>query len=745
MPSPNDHPAKRPRMISAKLSVSSSLKSDIDNNAARTIPPSQHYQVSYAHRSAVTCTVYSSKHDMILTASQDGIVKFWKRTSTSSPTEATATAAQSQTANQMDEPSGQCVEFIKSYVAHTSPIRALVLSQPDGDFAASIGQDNVIKFYDVGGFDVTGMIRVKDEYPCGRAAAFIGEQQSLLAVSSAKEKNGFKGSVSGSGSGIGAIYIFSMITLSPKPVKELSLHAAPIITMKYNFKFHCMISADQKGVIEYWNGSMLSQVSSGNSHSNNALSHTTTVMDDYDAIDDVGNDDIAARDDEKVSYATFASLGDTPVQDRNGVLFQSKFETDLYSLLKKKSYAISLAISPNGEHFAVYGSDRKIRLFDFKSGKSIVQYDERMKVYDAQLAKRQAAGAGETSNGNGMDVIDYGNRAAREKEMSDTTIMCIPSKLTYQECGNQSLVIQFDPTGRYLFVPTIIGVKVIEWSTNKCRKVIGKGDASTLRFLGGCMCLGDAKVDKQMLLARAANSVTDTSGRKADEKTIPDSLFITTAFNKRRLYIFSHLDPIADGDDSGDSEMQQHAIMSRDILNEPPDADDLMLDHMDGKDKEEAKLGKEAILRTTMGDIHIRLFPEETPRTVENFCGHAKSGYYDNVIFHRVIKSFMLQTGDPLGDGTGGESIWGGEFEDEFVRDLRHDRPFTVSMANAGPGTNGSQFFITTVPTPWLDNKHTVFGRVTRGMDVCSAIDAVKCDELDKPLNEISIISVDVH
>lgn len=104
----------------------------------------------------------------------------------------------------------------------------------------------------------------------------------------------------------------------------------------------------------------------------------------------------------------------------------------------------------------------------------------------------------------------------------------------------------------------------------------------------------------------------------------------------------------------------------------------------------------------------------------------------------------MVQTGDPRGDGTGGESIWGGEFEDEIHRDLRHDRAFTVSMANAGPNTNGSQFFITTQPTPWLDNKHTVFGRVVNGMDTVRRIETVKVNKSDKPLEEIRIVNTDV-
>jgi peptidylprolyl isomerase domain and WD repeat-containing protein 1 len=150
-------------------------------------------------------------------------------------------------------------------------------------------------------------------------------------------------------------------------------------------------------------------------------------------------------------------------------------------------------------------------------------------------------------------------------------------------------------------------------------------------------------------------------------------------------------------------------------------------------------------------DVHSQIFPNlvstefQVPRTIENFTTHAKNGYYDGVIFHRVIKGFMIQTGDPMGDGTGGESIWGGEFEDEFHRSLKHDRPFTVSMANAGPNTNGSQFFITTVPTPWLDNKHSVFGRVVKGMDVVSAIEKTKTNpRTDKPFEDIKILNISI-
>jgi peptidyl-prolyl cis-trans isomerase-like 1 len=152
-----------------------------------------------------------------------------------------------------------------------------------------------------------------------------------------------------------------------------------------------------------------------------------------------------------------------------------------------------------------------------------------------------------------------------------------------------------------------------------------------------------------------------------------------------------------------------------------------------------------AIIKTNMGTIEVELFADQTPKTVENFVGLAEKGYYNGIIFHRVIKDFMLQAGDPTGTGRGGASFWGGKFEDEFVSDLKHDTPGMLSMANAGPNTNGSQFFITLVPTPWLDGKHTVFGKVISGMDVVYAIGEVKTAAGDKPVNEVVMEEVTIE
>ena len=146
-------------------------------------------------------------------------------------------------------------------------------------------------------------------------------------------------------------------------------------------------------------------------------------------------------------------------------------------------------------------------------------------------------------------------------------------------------------------------------------------------------------------------------------------------------------------------------------------------------------------IETTLGDIYADLNETEAPKTVENFVTLAKKGFYDGIIFHRVIPEFMIQTGDPTGTGRGGP---GYQFKDEFSPKLRHNKPGVLSMANSGPGTNGSQFFITEIPTPWLDDRHSVFGNVTQGMDVVLKIAHAPRDNSDKPVQKIAMTKVTV-
>lgn len=180
--------------------------------------------------------------------------------------------------------------------------------------------------------------------------------------------------------------------------------------------------------------------------------------------------------------------------------------------------------------------------------------------------------------------------------------------------------------------------------------------------------------------------------------------------------------------------------------------------------------GPVAVLETTKGTVKIQLFPAQAPKTVENFVGLIERGYYDGIIFHRVISDFMIQGGDPTGTGMGGESLWGDSFEDEFSDEVFNLRG-ALSMANAGPNTNGSQFFIvqaSRVPanmlrqlkglvpdevvsaygeqggTPWLDKRHTVFGHVIEGMDVVDDMAKVRVNYADKPLEDIKIIKATI-
>lgn len=305
-----------------------------------------------------------------------------------------------------------------------------------------------------------------------------------------------------------------------------------------------------------------------------------------------------------------------------------------------------------------------------------------------------------------MPAMEFNRKVSNEKEL-------------HQSNSNRHCNIVFDTSGHFIMYSTMIGIKLVNLYTNKNMTMIGKND--NLRFVNLALCQNDeshanAVPDMEM-------QASDNPGLKQD--LLPDPTLICCAFKKNRLYLLTR----RNGDHS-----------NRDVFNEKPTHEDRIAIT---EESTVPKLFETATIHTDLGDIQVKLFPRECPKTVENFCGLAKNNYYNSCIFHRVIKQFMIQTGDPTGVGTGGESIWGDEFEDEFHPKLKHDRPYTLSMANAGPNTNGSQFFISVVPAPWLDNKHTVFGRVVKGIEIAQQISNVKTNpKTDKPYDDVTIVSV---
>eukprot|EP01113_Clastostelium_recurvatum_P020926 TRINITY_DN2477_c0_g1_i1.p1 TRINITY_DN2477_c0_g1~~TRINITY_DN2477_c0_g1_i1.p1 ORF type:complete len:663 (-),score=150.28 TRINITY_DN2477_c0_g1_i1:90-2078(-) len=401
--------------------------------------------------------------------------------------------------------------------------------------------------------------------------------------------------------------------------------------------------------------------------------------------------------------------------DEAMINFKMKTETDLYEFAKLKTTPVSLCFSKDGSLFATMGKDKQVRVFHFGSGKLYRKYDESLLV-SSKLQKAEDKpsedGGPPSVNMFRLDNIDFGRRMAVEREI-DTAV-------TAGDTAAASNVI-FDDSGKFILYPTLFGIKVVNLITNKVVKLLGHVENGT-RFLSLALYQGVNKGD----------IVQDNKKKDA----LPDPTLFCSAYKKQRFYLFTRREP-TEPDEGNPLET------GRDVFNEKPKKEDTM--QILGQQGSAGRLARSVVLHTTKGDIYIKLFGDECPKSVENFSTHSKNGYYNGLIFHRVIKGFMVQTGDPLGDGTGGTSIWGHDFEDEFKSNLRHDRPYTVSMANAGPNTNGSQFFITTVACTRLDNKHTVFGRVSKGMEVVLDIEKVKTDDTDKPLDDVKILSVKVE
>ncbi|KAK4143279.1 peptidyl-prolyl cis-trans isomerase cyp15 [Dichotomopilus funicola] len=378
-------------------------------------------------------------------------------------------------------------------------------------------------------------------------------------------------------------------------------------------------------------------------------------------------------------------------------VFKFKSSTSLFEFKKSKSVPVSLTLSADGSRFATISfPDRKIRVFDFASAQLQRTYEESLEV----MEEMQQAGTALQK----LDAVEFGRRLAQERELESP------------EFRNKFNVI-FDESGHFIMYGSYLGVKVINTYTNRVVKVYGREEG--FRPLALALYQGQPQKKGVTTVAMAASS-----NPLLQESETRDPILVATGAGKVRFYMFTNEEEISKS--------------TRDVQNEKP----TVLGQKKAEEKKKTETGTAAIVHTNYGDIHIRLFPDAAPKAVENFVTHSRRGYYNNTIFHRVIRKFMIQGGDPLGDGTGGESIWGREFEDEFSS-LKHDKPYTVSMANAGPNTNGSQFFITTEKTPWLDNKHTIFGRAVQGLDVIHRIESVKTYK-EKPAEDIKILNIDI-
>ena len=377
---------------------------------------------------------------------------------------------------------------------------------------------------------------------------------------------------------------------NPEPLDSITgLHRHPVSLIAYNNRYDCVISTDEAGMVEYWS----------------------------------------------ISGAHERPVG----------LFKMKSSTNLFDFKKCKSVPTSITISPNGSQFATFSfPDRKIRIFDFPTGKLYRTYDESIST----LTEMQQAGTALQK----LEDVDFGRRLAVERELEQAGMR------------NKSNII-FDESGNFIIYGSFLGIKVINTLTNKVVKVFGQSEQ--FRALNLSLYQG-APQKKGVVTSQMAASANPLLAESEER----DPLLVCTAAGKGRFFMFSN-----------DSEFNKS---NRDVQNEKPK----QLSSRTEDAARSTQSGSSATIHTSFGDVQLKLFPDAAPKAVENFVTHSKNGYYNNTIFHRVIKKFMIQCGDPMGDGTGGESIWGREFEDEFSS-LKHDKPYTVSMANAGKNTNASQ------------------------------------------------------
>ena len=366
--------------------------------------------------------------------------------------------------------------------------------------------------------------------------------------------------------------------------------------------------------------------------------------------------------------------------------FKLKMDSDLFKLYDKtkKNSILSLTLSNNNKMFGIFSKNKNYYLYNTLQGKI-------KKIFNN---------------------IDLG---FNEKEI-EKYLDILPSPN-----------IQFDETDNYLFYTNNQGINVIDIN-NDYKNIYIIGKKEDIKFLNIQLFQGISMKNNSGIIGKGEEN---SQGEK-----IIDPILLCIAYKKERFYVFTKNEP-------NDEEKKKRDIQNE-IISNNKNINKIVNNNNITHNNDDIKNLNNAILETSFGEIHIKLFNELTPKTCENFIKLSQKNYYDNLIFHRVIKNFMIQTGDPLGNGTGGESIFGKYFDDEFNDQLKHEE-FMVSMANCGKNTNGSQFFITTVKCPWLDGKHTIFGKVIKGFDVVKKIENVQVDRNDRPLKQVKLITIKIY
>jgi peptidylprolyl isomerase domain and WD repeat-containing protein 1 len=669
------------------------------------------YERSLMHRESLTHAVWTPRSEYLVTASVEGVVKFWKK----------ALAG---------------VEFVKLFRAHLGALTALTASA-DGARLASVGEDRTVKLFDVVGFDLASIAALAFA-PSAAAWCFAGgAARAWLAVAERhtpdvhlfnadKMAAGASGAAAAAAAG-GAFAVADHV---------VRLHGAPVLCLAYNSARDCVVSADARGVIEVW--------------------------------------------------STRAEAGFRP--RAGAVAFESKFDTDLLALARAKALPTSLTVSPDGALLGVSATDTRLRVFGFARGNLV-------RTFDCGEGRGESEGAAGADSGAGAAAAaaaaadaevaaiggDLARRVAVEAELREATASALrafvapppgaaaagagagggpaptaagplPEKAAaaarerelqaaYRPPPSNAV---FDETSSLVLFPTMLGVRMADVASGEVVATLGRVEASE-RFLGLALYQGVPAVSSQMLLARGLVSSSDAMGSKAAApKSRADPTLVALSFRKQRFFLFSRREPPEAAASAAEGGGAAAVPLSRDVQNEPPSAREIAAAEQGAKEAKRAKLGRQAVLHTSLGDITVQLFGDAAPLAVENFSELARRGYYDGTIFHRVIKGFMAQGGDPTGTGSGGDSIFGGDFADEFGSRKRFDRAGLLAMANGGPNTNGSQFFLTCAPCDWLNNKHTIFGAVLRGLETLKAIEAVRVGKDDRPEQPVTLLGVDV-